>query len=530
MSRLTIKQRPTKHSLLPRVSYDIKATPIVCQTTLTTMSLPLQDDTDLVLSKNSSPSCTVESLPPELLLKIFIKNTELDDPSHNRLHTAHWSSQVSRLWRALLLGSPSVWGRLLELTYYERAGDNWREEVLSRVGNALLWITGSVTESIAPFLFSVLDKKWKRVQILEIAFRRSQSDDFQAEMWPFLCSEALGLESISLEYFHGQPPSGTSSANLFNGIAPRLRNFRISPSFHFDVNAQWLSTLCGLSLSCDTIPVVASILKATPLLRCLKLSGDLVEDQDTTFMDHTVLDIPPLPYLERLEISGCHAYLIVLLESIHLPSRRQALHRLSIDSCRHAHNNPPPEVLERMRRAFTRWIQAYMDDFPPQYMHLFEHRVHNHDSVTIVDPRWTPNDGFQLMLGRGHPFISIFGASSIFSAITQLRLRPGPQPDLWVPLYKAFHSVVELSIHGTWIKGILNVVNQFSLFPSLRTLQCDRIAMAPFPRMLDFLEHRASIGLPLSVLYLTSADIGRLSDAHRDRLDKITGLSLRETL
>ncbi|KAF9548714.1 hypothetical protein CPC08DRAFT_715573 [Agrocybe pediades] len=181
-----------------------------------------------------------------------------------------------------------------------------------------------------------------------------------------------------------------------------------------------------------------------------------------------------------------------------------------------------------MRRACDKWIQAYFDDFPPQSIHVSEHGQQHIHKLIIGDSR----AGLQLMVvDSGHPFIPMLGASSAFSAVTHLRIHPGPQLAFWAPLCKAFHSVIELSVEGPGAKTeeLFDIVNQLFLFPSLRTLQWDVEGMDLFPKILIFLEHRASIGSPLSALCLKPVDIDRLSDAHRDRLDKIVGLVLRAT-
>ncbi|KAF9554152.1 hypothetical protein CPC08DRAFT_197283 [Agrocybe pediades] len=129
------------------------------------------------------PPCAVDALPPELLWKIFMINTEredldewstgpwyVDDPD-GRLDTARSCSQVCRLWRTLLLQFSSVWGRLLHIADFEHVADAWREVIIERIGDALLWVTGKITNSTRPFIMPILEKKWTNVQILVVRTR-----------------------------------------------------------------------------------------------------------------------------------------------------------------------------------------------------------------------------------------------------------------------------------------------------------------------------------------------------------------------
>ncbi|KAF9552319.1 hypothetical protein CPC08DRAFT_714715 [Agrocybe pediades] len=91
-------------------------------------------------------------IPPERLQDILLKNTEVGDPSHDRLRAARYSSQVCRSWRSLLLRSPIVWARLLDLNSLRKSKEKWTEEVVSRIGNAPIWIEGPVVSMMGEAL------------------------------------------------------------------------------------------------------------------------------------------------------------------------------------------------------------------------------------------------------------------------------------------------------------------------------------------------------------------------------------------
>ncbi|KAF4612743.1 hypothetical protein D9613_011876 [Agrocybe pediades] len=496
---------------------------------LTFLPSSTQSPMDLTsLLKDEESPCTVQSLPPEVLLQIFLKNTELGDSSHHRLNTARYTSQVCRLWRVNLLGNGSVWGRLLELDYYRRSGDEWKNEVLSRSRDALLWITGSLSRLTAPWLYSVLDKKWQNVQILDIQVLTTNVTwrlYYQGKLWPLLCRDAPSLETIYLRRVMGQVPSEPCSAALFNGVAPRLRDFEIPLIFHPIENRLWLSTLHGLTLFAHhTIPTIISVLRSTPLLRRLKLHGNMKENSSR--VEYTDPSIAQLRHLEWLELIGCPAYLMLVLELIPLPTRRPTLRKLSVATCHHLScSDPPPQVIERMQWSFMKWIQAYVEDFPPKCISLEERMVHGPDSsldIISIESHWNGTEGLTLTMSLA--LIPALVASSLFSTVQELRMQPGSSPTLLAPLYKAFHSVTELSVDGIRIKELFDLVDQFSLFPHLRILRWNQLMVTYFPRMLDFLERRAAAGSPLSVLYLPPKEVHRLSDLHKSRLDRIPGL------
>ncbi|KAF9552333.1 hypothetical protein CPC08DRAFT_768390 [Agrocybe pediades] len=507
----------------------------------------LNDETSLVLLRNNASSCTIQTLPPELLLQIFMKNTELDDPLHDRLHTARYSSQVCRLWREQLLAYPPVWGRLLHLKYYVRVLDVWREEMLSRIGDALLWITGDVNRYTSAFFFSILQKKWQNVQILHISFPLLPFLGYRNAMQPILYRDAPNLEKISLNadplYKHSdehwtQFPS-ESPSTLFNGVAPRLRHVRLYPWFNFDATAPWLSALHSIVLfTYHTVPIILSILKSTPLLRSIRIDGEF--DEMPSVMDYTDLNTVPLLHLDSLELRGCPTYLASLLESIDLPSRRPGqLRRLSIGTCNHEHIELSTGTkLERVRCTVMERIQAYMDDFPPEYINLSENQLQGSRHTVFIrnthPSRLSHKRSNSLSLkislsGPLRPLILHLAASPSFSATQGLYVYPDVPVEPLLPLYKAFHSVTELSVEFGLCQ-LLDAVDQYSLFPSLCTLRCDVYStLTAFSRLLDFVENRASIGSPLSTFYLREERFCDLPDDKKSRLYGIPGLVVELT-
>ncbi|KDR66056.1 hypothetical protein GALMADRAFT_273768, partial [Galerina marginata CBS 339.88] len=99
---------------------------------------------------SESPSLTkspITMLHFDILREIFLFNANIFT-KRKCIETTRLSSQVCHSWRSLILKSPTIWGRLLELSELELSTDRWREEVLRRSGNSLLWVRGQVSGSL----------------------------------------------------------------------------------------------------------------------------------------------------------------------------------------------------------------------------------------------------------------------------------------------------------------------------------------------------------------------------------------------
>ncbi len=60
---------------------------------------------------------------------------------HTPLRTARKTSQVCQKWRNLMLDTPSLWAKLINMhELYYLAGNEWWDEVIRRTGEAPLWI------------------------------------------------------------------------------------------------------------------------------------------------------------------------------------------------------------------------------------------------------------------------------------------------------------------------------------------------------------------------------------------------------
>ncbi|KDR68974.1 hypothetical protein GALMADRAFT_256426, partial [Galerina marginata CBS 339.88] len=114
------------------------------------------------------------ALPDDVLWEIFTWNGNIF-VKRGCLETALRSSQVCHSWRSFSLASPSLWGRLLDFRALNQKSDRWREEVLKRSGDSLLWVHATLaglTSNAAPeqpFIYTLLESRWERIQHLRLA-------------------------------------------------------------------------------------------------------------------------------------------------------------------------------------------------------------------------------------------------------------------------------------------------------------------------------------------------------------------------
>ncbi|KAF4612654.1 hypothetical protein D9613_011848 [Agrocybe pediades] len=506
----------------------------------------------------------IASLPPELLCDIFLKNTEQDDPMHNRLITARHSSQVCQSWRSILLAFPSIWGRLINLDdYFDRKKETWMQEVVSRSGGAPLWITGRIFSFYTSTCFiSLLKENWERVQHLEIGAVNRGSD----ERWSFLCRPAPNLERLSIKLFHWETyyerhAGALVIPSLFSDVAPRLRAFCIPGSFKFKMNTPCFSNMRVFTFPRDyTVPMIFSLLKLMPRLTHLRVDAyKQVEHPPVERMDFTRIDIP---LLEGLQIvSRDSSEILALLECIKPSSRCGLLltheiywNRDHPGPLMHICPYPPPTTHD----VILKWVLAYIKGCgrPPNFIKLDTNQI-EHDGKRLV--RLAISDCSKLRVmhieqsvlylevfldsARGPSLVQELSASSdLFRAAERLHVNSMSVPSGLYSVYQDFSCVTELTLTApdshytsdvkTWYTRDDGTPQprEAALFPSLHTVILDISRVSDgLVWIVDYLEYRWEIGLPVCVLdvsrSLYATDPGCRS--MRDRLNKFNGLVVR---
>ncbi|KAF9552323.1 hypothetical protein CPC08DRAFT_714719 [Agrocybe pediades] len=490
------------------------------------------------------------SIPPELLQEIFLKNTEVDDLSHDRLRTARYSSQVCQSWRSLLLRSPFVWARLLDLDSLGRSREKWSEEVVSRIGDAPIWMEGRVRPSLDSVLMFVLEKKWENVQALRLV---GSFNHYPTNSWSFIGRKAPLLETLTIHFPDSLFPTSQlhslCSSLLFNNEAPRLRELEISTAFQVKPSAPWLSNLQVLILSTkQTVTSILSILHNTPRLERLHLLPKSIlaaEEISTSPVQ--------LPHLQFLHIGYTdYSEAVPFLELIS-PSCTTCL--LSMERAYwtfNVHGVPLIDPMaEKLHRAVLRWILTYSTGFGiPNDITLETYSSELAIFLWIRGPkseaerrhylRTTIN--VDIPLGPNASFIqSLIDASpSPFSSVKKLRLTSFiNHRDELLQLLQTFSSVTELVLDPGWEKISALCPTQSQFFPQLRIVEVRptregpqywTMAASRLPNICDFLEHRAAVGLPVSELDLRDVASYLQRDAYErllDRLNKIDGLVVK---
>ncbi|KAF4612738.1 hypothetical protein D9613_011873 [Agrocybe pediades] len=466
-------------------------------------------------------------LPPELWLEIFMKNTEL----HYRLKTARHCSQVCQLCRTILLSSSSTWGRLLVLHEFVWTADEWKELILRRVGNSLLWIHGPISYSTWHFLQTIVDSKWENVQIFDEC-HTAQAPPLSPETSAYLEKPAPNLEVFALKYAgHIYPaPRKPFIQNMFGNLAPRLRSFEISSSI-FDVNSTlpWIPNLHTIHFHEEYYrDDIFTVLNAMPRVEFIHITLRAWSDEPLTpdFTPHLPRlrgleviggDLPDaLPFLELIKASDQMGFLVV-----DIPDRTPNVQNLSS----RYHHALVPFILSYMKRCAPRFLTLETDD---------RLRIFDHPPSTSGPYFETGSLDVHLFLdSNGHSALADLVASGSFSSVEQLLIDVGDKHEALIPLYEALTSVTELEASYLGIPALHadREQKQSVLFPKLRILRISFDGRAPrdtsyLSQVFDYVEYRARVGLPLSCLDLSDCSPLEPSDGNRERLDKLTGLTV----
>ncbi|KIM34926.1 hypothetical protein M413DRAFT_32909 [Hebeloma cylindrosporum] len=196
----------------------------------------------------------IAKLNRDLLWQIFALNADIAAGAPANTHsdylfnlspltiTRH-SSQVCASWRQLILGSPSLWGNMIDLESLQQKSDTWRNEVLLRTGNSELSIKGNVMAETSEFFVSLFKNHWTRIKRIQVLFC------MHAEEWPdawnALGCPAPSLRLCSIHFGYGLPRIYSSPGfSLFANHAPLLTSFQ-----HIRKTSHW--SLASSSLDGD---------------------------------------------------------------------------------------------------------------------------------------------------------------------------------------------------------------------------------------------------------------------------------------
>ncbi|KAF9548712.1 hypothetical protein CPC08DRAFT_823500 [Agrocybe pediades] len=254
-----------------------------------------------------------------------------------------------------------------------------------------------------------------------------------------------------------------------------------------------------------------------------------------------------LPQLESLQIfSRYYEEVLALLECI-MPSPQCSLFTSCLGKITR-YDSEGDEVWispSKVYDAIIRWMLVHAKIHPWKFIwlwtmdysesgcHLDIRDSEEHPLSSSADQGGMPVGITVELDSYGRHCLQELVSSGIFSTVERLQLTDSAHVVCsFFPLYQAFHSVTELVIEGALFmipqhkNAALRRDLDPPLFPRLRALILIHSAERSLDEVVEFLEHRVEIGLPVAVLDLRGVHIPT-DDDRRERLGKIKGLLIR---
>ncbi|KAF8150208.1 hypothetical protein B0H34DRAFT_179737 [Crassisporium funariophilum] len=317
-----------------------------------------------------NPRAPIPTLFPELLLKIFLLNAEMDndDPDYSKFAasqiTTRHASCVCQLWREVALGSSLLWANLIHV---RQGSAEWRGELLRRSKNSPLCVRGKIKgDDILierhTFMMDLLMTHWSRIRTLDVTFKRPYL--FRQEMWAVFQRPAPLLQSFTVlirkeivvtETVGLHPP-------LFGDNAPSLREF-ICRSISLDIGSRCLSNVRRLNITgkkrdrtLPTLSKMLQVLAGLPFLEELFLAYAFL----TTSAPLSPVDLPRLHELSLdQDFDGCSAF----LDHVYPQDGCSLMIRVPV-------NNVPENRVTRMHRALSRLTRSWFQKNKNTARHL----------------------------------------------------------------------------------------------------------------------------------------------------------------
>ncbi|KAJ3508572.1 hypothetical protein NLJ89_g5685 [Agrocybe chaxingu] len=233
--------------------------------------LPKWDEVNLTTKKVflSSPSTRaivqISKLGDDILWSTFMLNADMDQDipriefdalsqwEPRALTIARDTSHVCRSWRAIILSSPSIWGKLIDVDYLCRLNPRWSEEIMRRTADAPLTVKGysfhHSDDTPTVFLAGVLSSRWDRVEKIELIVW--ELSPFVERCWSMLCKPSPSLKTFVCRANSGnKQPYGVNDVGrkILGGFTPRLTSFSFTGPIEIDSSAFLLSRLRSLHI------------------------------------------------------------------------------------------------------------------------------------------------------------------------------------------------------------------------------------------------------------------------------------------
>ncbi|KJA17398.1 hypothetical protein HYPSUDRAFT_46483 [Hypholoma sublateritium FD-334 SS-4] len=319
------------------------------------------------MSFNTPPS-PVYKLDCDVLLYVITLNANMFS-DRTALRTTRAASQVCQHWRNLMLATPSLWAKLIDLWHTSARDYEWMNELVRRSGTAPLWIRvehgdtdrpADTSKPILQYFFDLADANWHRIQ--KLAIHLHDEPRLHATRWKTLHIPAPELHTFAVLYewtWRAEGPDEDPITTFFAGHAPKLRRFGLS-SYIIHDRAPWLRHLHTMHFdSAYSVDVVLAVLSSTQRLQKIKI-------HDFNNNDHTStpLRIASLPHLKRLEYEGEAQLFATLLNHLEIPP--------DCALCMPVSYMPQsnPEHYMAVINTFTRYVSRYLRSRTPKVICL----------------------------------------------------------------------------------------------------------------------------------------------------------------
>ncbi|KDR68516.1 hypothetical protein GALMADRAFT_1033618 [Galerina marginata CBS 339.88] len=468
-----------------------------------------------------------------ILLLIFSLNADIFSVK-DALRTTRMSSQACRSWRSILLDTPSLWAKLIDLDVLDQVTDNWRNEVLRRSADCLLWIKGTKriynaslwvkgpddvnriqydVSSLQRFFFSVLAAHWSRIERVAVSIEAGCVD---SQAWRCIYLPAPRLRDFELEFHDMDTTLVAPIVPLFANHAPLLTTF-YAKHVKFDISAPWVPALRSITIGPPTtLSETLDLLETTPLLETLRINEVPTEITNRICSIH-------LPNLQEMTLSGPFGVCMTLVKSIVVCTQGLPL-RLSIEATGSNPGELNPTVLHALSDFWTRYFGVHV----PVTVGLeilsqsfcFSGNTSDESDFSFTFP--TPSAFSQLL----HAF-----TLSIFHTVSQLKLEipksPPARPEL-IAFLLSLSSVKILHADDRVLQHLQELQKETSqaCLPMLKTIKLKDVSSKPEDKILPFVQARKNAGIPIKTFDLTKYSSTLVVGVSLAFLDKMEGLKV----
>jgi hypothetical protein len=411
---------------------------------------------------------------------------------------------VCKEWRQLILGSSSLWGKLLDLNDLNPGSDRWRKEVLRRTKNAMLHVRVDLDPArpvATSLLFDILDKKWSTIRNLEVS--TSQRGHYDDKRWLAIHRPTDNLRTISLHFqMHVPEPLRSTNNVLFSGRAPSLK-FATIRHMTFQLPAQWFSQLYAFR--------IAGQYRASQLMESMSSMSFLeyVQLSDLRSDDAEFWPTISLPQLKHLIIDGQFAACLKVVSHTIVPPGC-GLQILRADRREYITDAD----LLAASQVLARYCETYFKVHIPTTIRLSIHR-------TVFDfsniPAGPNIPSFNLRIEKSNRFSSmdlLFKPflNCPFCKVTDLFFDFESDANVTFPFsdpkfsnfISLFSSVDRLTTTPAGLQVFVETPthNDGILLPALKTIRVLHLTGKSLSQIIDFLNWRHAVGAPIQVLTL----------------------------